>query len=229
MRDFHYFCSTMKNKALENYLNTEILRRYAHFDAAHRLDHVTLVMEQSKYLAEVISTSPNYRNPDGTKMLIDTDMALTIAAYHDTGLCESRETHHLVSGQIIRSDTHLKEWFTPEQIETMAQAAEDHRASAKGEPRSIYGRIVAEADRAIDSYSIIRRTVQYGVAHYPQLNKDQQFTRALEHLHEKYAEGGYLKLWIPESPNGERLAQLRAIIHDEDKLRKIFEDIWKNL
>ena len=51
---------------------------------------------------------------------------------------------------MIRADRQLAAWFTPQEIEIIAQAAEDHRASAKSKPRSIYGMIVAEADRIID-------------------------------------------------------------------------------
>lgn len=113
-----------------------------------------------------------------------------------------------------------------EQIETIAQAAEDHRASSDHEPRSIYGRIVAEADRQIIPETVIRRTVQYGFSHYPELDREGHWRRMLDHLHEKYAEGGYLKLWIPESPNAQKLAELREIIRDESRLRSIFEEIY---
>ena len=85
----------------------------------------------------------------------------------------------------------------------------------------------AEADRDIDPIKIIRRTMQYGFAHYPQFDKEGHYARTVEHLHEKYAEGGYLKLWIPESPNAERLAQLRDIIRDEGQLQQVFEQIWQ--
>ncbi|MCM1491057.1 MAG: hypothetical protein NC095_09555, partial [Muribaculum sp.] len=63
--------------------------------------------------------------------------------------------------------------------------------------RSIYGRIVAEADRFIDHDTIILRTVQYGLANYPDFDKEGHWQRTLDHLHEKYAEGGYLKLSLP--------------------------------
>ena len=220
---------TFQNKALEEYLKKEILPRYAAFDAAHGLDHATLVMEQSWKLADIVNQSAAYVNADGTKTVVDKDMVLTIAAYHDTGLCEGRETHHLVSGRIIREDEALRQWFSAEEIEIMAEAAEDHRASSKHAPRSIYGRILAEADRTIEPYDIIKRTVQFGLGHYPELDREGNWQRTLDHLHEKYAEGGYLKLWIPESPNGERLAALRAIIKDEPRLREIFDEIWENL
>ena len=132
-----------------------------------------------------------------------------------------------VSGRIIREDPVLPRWFSPEQIETVAQAAEDHRASLKNAPRSIYGRIIAEADRQIEPETIIRRTVQYGLAHYPEIDREGHWARTLEHLHEKYAEGGYLRLWIPESPNAEKLAQLRRMIADEALLRTLFERFYE--
>lgn len=217
------------NTELQKYIEKEILPRYQSFDAAHQLDHVQMVIEQSLRLATTVSNSPRYRNADGSKTVISIDMAYTIAAYHDTGLTEGRETHHIASARIIRQDKHLLQWFTPEQIEVIADAAEDHRASSKSEPRTIYGRIVAEADRAIDPETIIRRTLQYGLSHYPELDKEGHYRRTLEHMAEKYDEGGYLKLWIPESPNAGRLAQLRAIIHDKERMREVFERQWEEL
>ena len=218
--------SQTPNAELLAYVEHAILPHYASFDAAHREDHVHTVIAQSLRLAQIINNSPNYVNDDGTKTIIDMDMAYAIAAYHDMGLTEGRDIHHIASARIIREDKKLLRWFSPEQIEIMADAAEDHRASSKEPPRTIYGRIVAEADRDIDPIKIIRRTMQYGFAHYPQLDKEGHYERTLEHLHEKYAEGGYLKLWIPESPNGKRLEKLRDIIRDEALLRQIFDQIY---
>ena len=74
--------------------------------------------------------------------------------------------------------------------------------------------------------TIIRRTVQFGLSHYPELDREGHWQRTLEHLHEKYAEGGYLHLLIPGSPNEEPLARLRAVIKDTSLLRKMFEEIY---
>ena len=158
---------------------------------------------------------------------IDKEVLYTAAACHDLGLEVDRKTHHVESGRIIREDQRLREWFTPEQIEVIAQAAEDHRASAKTPPRSLYGCLVAEADRMIVPETIIRRTVQYGLSHYPELDKEGHWQRTLDHLHEKYAEGGYLHLLIPGSPNEAPLEELREIIKYEPCLRQIFEKIFK--
>jgi uncharacterized protein len=197
------------NGSLKKYVETEIIPRYAAFDKAHREDHVRMVISQALELA---------RHYD-----VDEDVVYAAAAFHDTGLAVDRATHHLESGKIIRSDAFLKTYFYPDQIELIAQAAEDHRASSDHAPRSIYGRIIAEADRFIDPETIIRRTIQYGLSHYPELDLEGHWERTLSHLREKYGDGGYLKLWIPESPNAPRLEQLRALIRDPHALRPIFD------
>lgn len=154
------------------------------------------------------------------------DMVYTIAAYHDTGLCEGREHHHEVSARIIKADQRLRQWFTDEQIAVMADAAEDHRASAKQAPRTIYGRIVAEADRFIDPVTIVQRTIQYGLDNYPGLSHEEQYQRMLTHLKEKYGRNGYLRLWFPDSPNAARLERLRTMIDDEPTIRQLFEELF---
>ncbi len=203
------------NPELQRYVEQEILPRYDHFDQAHRRDHALMVIGQSIELAR--------------KLGVDRNMAYAIAAYHDTGLCEGREMHHEASARIILTDTQLQEWFTEEQIRTMAEAAEDHRASARKAPRTIYGRIVAEADRFIDPIVIIQRTIQYGLDHYPEFCREEQYQRMVAHLKEKYGRNGYLKLWFPESPNAARLEHLRDIIDNETKLWDIFEEYFEKM
>ena len=199
--------------SLRQYIETEVIPQYGAFDKAHREDHARAVIERALKMAQ--------QYPE-----VDEEMLYTAAACHDLGLAVDRKTHHLESGKIIRADKRLREWFTPEQVEVIAQAAEDHRASAQTPPRSLYGCLVAEADRMIVPETIIRRTIQFGLSHYPELEREEHWERTLEHLHEKYAEGGYLKLLIPGSPNEAPLAQLRAIIHDENFLRTLFERMF---
>ena len=200
------------NAELKQYIEKEIIPRYDHFDKAHQRDHVLMVIQQSMDIA--------------SRLDVDKDMVYAIAAYHDTGLCEGRELHHKASAQIIKADMQLRRWFTEEQILTMADAAEDHRASSKQAPRTLYGRIVAEADRFIDPVTIVQRTVQYGLDHYPELGREEQYLRMVTHLKEKYGRNGYLKLWFPDSPNAARLEQLRRLIDDEEELRRLFENQW---
>lgn len=199
--------------SLKQYIEQEILPRYDHFDSAHHRDHAEQVMRESLRLAALHGARE--------------ELAYTIAAYHDTGLVAGRELHHIHSGKIIRADQRLREWFTEEEIALMAEAAEDHRASSDHAPRTIYGQIVAEADRTIEPMTILRRTVQYGLTHYPTLTREEHYNRFLNHLLEKYAEGGYLRLWIADPEKEQRLGELRALIRDRKQLRAIFELLFK--
>ncbi|MBR5726451.1 MAG: HD domain-containing protein [Muribaculaceae bacterium] len=201
---------------IREFVEREIIPCYDHFDAGHGRDHVQTVISQALSLAQYY--------PDA-----DQNILLVAAAYHDLGLAYGREEHHIHSARIVREDERLRQWFNDDEINTIADAAEDHRASSTHEPRSIYGRIVAEADRVIDSEAIVRRALQYGMRHEPGLDREGQYLRLMEHMQEKYAEGGYLKLWVPYGDNAKRLAEFRSILTDESAFRGLFDTIYDTL
>lgn len=203
------------NLELMQFIETNILPRYAAFDMAHNMKHVTTVIRNSIKLARQLGA--------------DIDMAYTIAAYHDLGLEGPRAVHHITSGKILIADQRLKRWFSPQQIAIMREAVEDHRASASHAPRSVYGRIVAEADRDIHPETIIRRTIEYGISNHPDLDKEGHWQRTLEHLQQKYSVSGYIKLWIPGSENEKNLNALRQIIENESELRTWFEKLYEDI
>lgn len=203
------------DKELKAYIESVILPRYEAYDAAHRRDHIEGVISRSLDFA--------------THYEVDESMVYTVAAYHDLGLVEGRELHHISSGRMMMEDEALCRWFSPEQRVTMREAIEDHRASATTPPRTIYGMIVAEADRQIVPEVVMTRTVQYGLSHYPNHSKEEHWERFVAHLREKYDYGGYLKLYIPHSDNATRLEELRQIIAQPTKLREEFEKIWEKL
>lgn len=198
---------------LKQYIEQEILPQYDAFDGGHRRDHAQMVIDESLKLAREHGA--------------DEQMAYAIAAYHDVGLRFDRETHHLHSGEILMADQTLRQWFTEEQIAVMREAVEDHRASSKHPPRSIYGAIVAEADRQINPVLVIHRTMAYSAKLYPDGDFETLYARSKAHLLEKYAEGGYMRLWLNSERNVRSLEELRAIIRNEPRLRELCE-IWYN-
>lgn len=206
-----------RNPSLDimQFIEQQILPRYADFDAAHQLSHANSVIRSSIEIANNVGA--------------DVDMCYVIAAYHDLGLSGPRAQHHITGGKILESDARLKKWFSTEQIKIMKEAIEDHRASASRAPRSIYGKIVAEADRDLTPEVVVKRTIQFGLANYPEKNKEEHFARLLEHLDNKYSHNGYLKLWISPSPNEKKLSELRQLIDNPQKLRKMFESIFTSL
>lgn len=204
-----------KNVSLDlmEFIETEILPRYANFDQAHRLSHVNNVIKQSLDLARKIGA--------------DINMAYAIAAYHDLGLEGPRAIHHVTSGKILLADNRLRRWFSTEKIKIMKEAVEDHRASASHAPRSIYGKIVAEADRELDPMVVFKRIILYGKDHYSEMSKEQQWKRFTEHLKDKYSNTGYIKLWIPGSSNEKKLKEIRDYINNPVKLREIFDQMFE--
>ena len=200
---------------LVEFIETKILPQYAAFDAAHNMEHVTRVIRHSLELVKTTGA--------------DINMVYAIAAYHDLGMSGPRAVHHITGGKILASDARLRKWFSAEQIQVMREAVEDHRASASHTPRSIYGKIVAEADRDLDSDIVIRRTIQFGLANYPELDYEGQYRRFKEHMDNKYSKEGYIKLWIPNSPNATRLNDLRNLIAQPAELRKEFERIYAEI
>ena len=200
---------------LMEFVETNILPRYTAFDKAHDLTHVTRVIRRSLDLAQRIGA--------------DLNMAYVTAAYHDLGMSGPRAVHHLTGGKILATDARLRKWFSPEQLKVMREAVEDHRASASRSPRSIYGKIVAEADRDLDTDIVIRRTIQFGLANYPELDYEGQYRRFKEHMDNKYSKDGYIKLWIPNSPNAKRLNDLRNLIAQPAELRKAFDKIYHEI
>ena len=200
---------------LMEFVEKQILPRYTAFGESHGLYHVTRVIKNSLELARMLGA--------------DINMTYTIAAYHDLGMEGPRAIHHITSGKILTADARLKKWFSPEQIKIMREAVEDHRASASHAPRSIYGKIVAEADRDIVIDTVFTRAIQYGIEHDPDKDKEWQFKRFDSHMEEKYSNNGYIKLWIPHSPNEKKLKELRDIIVNKELLRQYFDKIYDKI
>ena len=102
---------------LIEFIETQILPQYAHFDKAHNMEHVTRVIRSSLALARTTGA--------------DIDMAYTVAAYHDLGLSGPRAVHHITSGKILMADVRLRRWFSPEQIKMMKQATDGQPGSER--------------------------------------------------------------------------------------------------
>lgn len=208
----------MVNPELKAFIEAEIIPEYKNFGRSHNVEHVRRVISNSLELAKFLG--------DGK---IDEDMAYAIAAYHDLGMSGPREIHHITSGKILMEDSRLRKWFSPEQLLVMKEAVEDHRASSDHAPRSVYGRIVAEADRDLEPDVVFTRAIEYGLEHYPELGKEAQWRRFAKHMDEKYSSNGYITLWIPGSTNERNLKQVRAVIADRNALRRTFDEIFDRL
>lgn len=200
---------------IEAYIETTIIPKYLSFDEAHNLEHIEKVIENSLTIARTYD--------------VDINKVYVVAAYHDIGLSYGRKGHEKASAKILLSDEKLKEWFSDEELVLMSEAIEDHRASNAYEPRSIYGKIISEADRDIEYMTVLRRTIQYGLKQYPDYTMEQHFARTYEHVQNKYGENGYIKLWLHTDLNKSRLHELRSKVRSPETLRLDFDKLFLEL
>lgn len=213
------------DRELLAYISNNILPRYGSYDKAHGPGHISAVITGSMNICNAIrtgamSTDDADGNPASDKRIPEPDMVYTIAAYHDLGICEGRENHHISSGRMLMEDGNLRKWFDEGRMEEMKEAIEDHRASGGHRPRSIYGRIVSEADRLIDPDTVISRCILYGKENFPELDAKSQFERCYSHIRNKYGDNGYLKLQFRDSENVARLEYLRSLIRNPLALKE---------
>lgn len=203
------------DKHLLDYLNHHILTKYALCDAAHQIDHVHQVIHDSLTIAK--------------ENRVDLDMVYVIACFHDLGLLIDRKTHHLVGGKMLEDDQTVQQYFTKSQIQTMKEAIEDHRASHSEMPRSIYGKIIAEADRDLNLVSVCSRTIKFGLKNEPNLSKEDHIERAISHLQEKYGPSGYLKLWLHTDKNIKGLKEIHLILESHENLVSFLSGLYDEI
>ena len=201
---------------IQNYIETKILPRYGEL-GGHTGDHIDYVISRSLRFAE---QAPG----------VNIDMVYIIAAYHDLGRLIDNETHNFESAKMLRNDDFLKAHFSPDEIETMAEAVEDHRASLGREPRSVYGKIVSSADRDINFENMLSRVFDYTRHIHPEMTEDEVLEEARIHLREKYAKGGYaLKTMYFDDPDfATCLARVEEITRSPEGFLKLMQEYNEN-
>lgn len=174
-------------KELLDYINTEIRNKYKTFDKAHNLSHFKFVTENCvNYGKELINRGEN----------INLEIAYTVGAFHDIGIMKGREGHAKSSGEIVRKDKKLRNFFDKDTIEMIAQAVEDHSSHLDYTPRSIYGKIVADADRNNSLYLVFSRPVKYGLRNESQYCREEQINRVYAFVQNKFGRNGYVRYWL---------------------------------
>lgn len=196
------------------YIKKDILPRYDNFDPAHRKDHANAVINDSLKLATELGINPT--------------LSYVIAAFHDVGLVNGRENHNITSAKIVYQDKWINKNFSSEEIKLMAEAVEDHRASSNRFPRSIFGIVVADADRQIDIDTVIERTIKYGIDHSPG-DREHIFEQVMQHMQKKYSKAGYIELFLREKEKNQKLEKLRILIENPKELRVKFNQLYDNI
>ena len=184
------------NPELKKYIEENIFPEYDKNEPGHGIVHIKYVIERSLTFAESLD--------------VDVDMVYTIAAFHDIGHHIDYKNHEKVSAEILKDDQKLREFFSEEQIATMADAVYDHRSSMEGIPRTIYGKIVSQADRDTNLEMPFKRTYAYRKEHNIGNTLDEIIEESRQHLLGKFG---------PDGPAREK------VFFDDPALEKFFADI----
>ena len=204
-------------KELLEYIKNNIFQVYDLNGKSHDINHIKYVLKRAYEISMPYKDELNY------------DMLYTAVAYHDIGDHIDRANHEKVSADWMANDEKLKEFFSPEQIEIIKQAIEDHRSSKEGEPRNIYGKILTSADKNIDVDTFFIRTYEYGVEHYKELDTQGQLERAYEHAVKKYGKQGYAvhKYYVRDEKYFEYLKELQSLIDNKEEFYKRAKKVLK--
>lgn len=197
------------------YVEKEILPRYGKV-GGHTDLHIRQVIERSLRFFK--------QAPD-----LNIDMVYVIAAYHDLGRLVDNEMHNIESAKMLRKDEFLKVRFSVEEIEIMAEAVEDHRASLGREPRSIYGKLVSSADRNTDVDTMLRRVYEYNKYLHPEMSEEEVLNDACYHLRRKYAPGGYAvnTMYFDDPVFAETLVKIEEITRDMETFKREIKRVYK--
>ena len=193
------------NEELKKYIEENIFPVYDKNESAHGITHIKDVIKRSFDLV------------DENELDVNLNMVYVIAAYHDIGHHIDPKTHEIISANMMLEDKNLNKFFTEKELIIIKEAIEDHRASAKDNPRSIYGRIVSSADRNNTVEACLRRTYTYGKKLNPEATDEELFLRAYDVLKNKFGEDGYAKYYFKDSKYEKFLKELRELLNDKDK------------
>lgn len=203
------------NQEILDFIDAKIFPQYSRF-YSHDLDHIKRVIDLATEMAEYYDLDPV--------------IAYVAGAFHDTGLKVNRHSHEEESGKIVRNENELKKFFTPKEIETIAQAVEDHRGSRKTRPRNKYGEILSDADRDFSIKTLAKRQIATSIKNSPDLNTfDEHFERCYQYLLKRINGSGHFNLWT----NYPKLVIARNDFEreflDKNFTRGIYKEEWQRI
>lgn len=195
------------NENIVKYIEEKIFPQYDTNIGGHGIEHVKNVINRSFELNELfhLNLNPN--------------MVYVIAAFHDLGYKVDSENHEQVSADMFYQDEVMKYFFSDEDRQIIYEAIIDHRASLEYEARSVYGKLVSSADRAIDIDIAL-----WGIILFQRnKHKDENLSDldiieyAYKKLASKYGKGGYAKMYFPDQKYQDFLNSMQKLVADKEK------------
>lgn len=204
------------NPNLKNYIINNILDEYELNDEGHNINHINSVLKRSFELA----------NDD-----IDVNILYICATFHDIACHIDRKKHEILSAKRAYEDKFLNEFFSEDQMQTIKEAIEDHRASLEYVPRNINGKILSSADRKVEVKSYLQSSLSYGFKNYPNLTKMEAILRTYDLAIEKFGKNGYAvyKFYVDDKKYEQFLNDLQYLIDNKDEYIKLAEIVYKEI
>ncbi len=193
------------NSKLQQYIEQGIFPIYSKNEIGHGIDHIKSVIDRSFELVE------------DNGLDVNPDIVYVVAAFHDLGHHIDPRRHEIISAEMMMADKTLPTFFSADELKTIKEAIEDHRATSDSEkPRSIYGEIVSSADRNTTVGACLRRSYTYGKRLKPDATDEELFERAHYHLSKKFGPDGYAKFYFKDKKYEQFLKEIRALLKDKD-------------
>jgi len=201
------------NPELKEYVEREIFPEYEKNNDGHGINHIVQVLKRSFTLSKQLKD-------------INLDMVYTIAAFHDIGHHINKEEHEIVSANMFYENEKMKEFFTEEERIIIKEAIEDHRSSLEGEPRSVYGKLIASADRTPDLKTMVTRTRAYSMKHFKEMTEDEMFERERAELRNRFSKEND-RCYIKDEEYEKFLNDIADITSDIEKYKEYYREVTK--
>ena len=201
----------MINKELKKYIEDTIKPQYINNNyGGHGWEHIQDVVYRSFELM-------GYFN-----LKINPNMVYVVAAYHDIGYRQDPDNHEKVSSEMFMQDDEMKKYFNDEERKIIAEAIVDHRASLEYEARSVYGKLVSSADRAIDVDNMLRRSIAFQAEKHKNENPtiEEVIEYSFKKLSSKYGNGGYAKMYFKDAKYEGFLERMNELFSDKNEFIK---------
>ena len=201
----------MLDKKIKEYIENTIMNQYKNNNyGGHGWEHIQDVINRSFELMDKFSLEVN------------PNMVYVIAAYHDIGYRQDPDNHEQVSSEMFMQDVEMKKYFNEEERKIIAEAIVDHRASLEYEARSVYGKLVSSADRAIDVDNMLRRSIAFQAEKHKNENPtiDEVIEYSFKKLSSKYGNGGYAKMYFQDEKYEEYLDKMNKLFSDKNEFIK---------
>lgn len=192
------------NTELRNYIIKNILSEYDLNDSGHDINHINYVLNRA------IEISEGYE--------LNKDILYICVVFHDIACHIDRDNHEILSAKRAYDDKFLNSFFSTEQMITIKEAIEDHRASLEYVPRNIYGKILSSADRKIGIKAYLVASMAFDIKKYPELSKEEIINESYNFAIKKYGKNGYavIKSYVDDEKYKQFLEDLQYLIENKD-------------